>query len=62
MLCIGAGLVPARLAADYGAPGGHSGAKPPKGRPYEFEDFAIPSIEMTHGTSAAKLKFLSYRG
>jgi hypothetical protein len=28
-LCVGAGLVPARLAAEFGPPGDH------KGRPYE---------------------------
>jgi len=36
--CVGAGLVPARAAAGCGPPGGH------KGRPYESERLADPSI------------------
>ena len=36
--CVGAGLVPARAAAGCGPPGGH------KGRPYESQRLADPSI------------------
>ena len=42
--CVGAGLVPARTAACCGPPGGH------KGRPYEGERLATPSIWLTRST------------
>jgi hypothetical protein len=42
--CVGAGLVPARTAACCGPPGGH------KGRPYEGERLAPPSIWLTRST------------